>query len=220
MGPAPLGAPLTWLYRARMLVQFTMEDGNVWNDPTRRRQFLGRAQRKLEEYRNAFPENRFAAGRDKARSKGEGKGKFEGQGKGQGKTAALNGYMSGHGPRDVESSRTPPLPGGTDESSSGAGVGSNRNRRDHGVGGAIDHRHVAASGMVTKAKGNALLTATPKGRVPTGMLAITVLVMVSITDTLAAPLSTIYAFGCAQTDTSNREENRSSKDTRKCTIAW
>jgi len=50
--------PLTYLYRARMLIWYTLESGSVWNAPERRSEFLGKARGLLEEARKVFPENR------------------------------------------------------------------------------------------------------------------------------------------------------------------
>lgn len=51
--------PLTYLYRARMLIWYTLESGGVWNAPERRRQFLRKARRFLEAAKEAFPKNRI-----------------------------------------------------------------------------------------------------------------------------------------------------------------
>jgi len=51
--------PLTYLYRARMLIWYTLESGGVWNAPERRRQFLGKARHFLEAAKAAFPGNRI-----------------------------------------------------------------------------------------------------------------------------------------------------------------
>ncbi len=52
--------PLTYLYRARMLIWVALEHGGVWNVPARRREFLGRAVDYLERAKKAFPENGIA----------------------------------------------------------------------------------------------------------------------------------------------------------------
>jgi len=51
--------PLTYLYRARMLIWYTMESGSVWCHADRRRQFLGKARGFLEKAEAAYPENRI-----------------------------------------------------------------------------------------------------------------------------------------------------------------
>ncbi len=52
--------PLTLLYRGRMLTWLTMESGNIWSHPDRRREFLDRARGFFEQYVRAFPGNRIA----------------------------------------------------------------------------------------------------------------------------------------------------------------
>ncbi len=51
--------PLTWLYRGRMVIWFTMESGGVWSIPHRRREFFGIARGFFEKAARAFPENRI-----------------------------------------------------------------------------------------------------------------------------------------------------------------
>ncbi|MGD8499157.1 MAG: hypothetical protein PVJ86_00830 [Phycisphaerales bacterium] len=51
--------PLTWLYRGRMLIWYTMESGGVWSIPERRREFFAIARRFFEKYARAFPENKI-----------------------------------------------------------------------------------------------------------------------------------------------------------------
>lgn len=57
-GDSPL-YPLTYLYRARALVWYTLESGGVWNNMDRRNEFLGKAKELLEKAKDAFPENRI-----------------------------------------------------------------------------------------------------------------------------------------------------------------
>ncbi|MHC4111664.1 MAG: hypothetical protein ACYSUY_11345, partial [Planctomycetota bacterium] len=52
--------PLTWLYRGRMVIWYTMESGGVWSIPERRREFFAVARGFFEKYVRAFPENRIA----------------------------------------------------------------------------------------------------------------------------------------------------------------
>jgi len=52
--------PLTDLYRARMLVWYTLESGGVWNNPRLRRAFLDQARELFEQYSRRFPGNRIA----------------------------------------------------------------------------------------------------------------------------------------------------------------
>ena len=52
--------PLTWLYRGRMVVWYAMEDGSVWHNAERKREFFDTARGFLEKYSKAFPENRIA----------------------------------------------------------------------------------------------------------------------------------------------------------------
>ena len=52
--------PLTWLYRGRMVIWYTMESGGIWSIPERRREFFGIARGFFERYAEAFPENKIA----------------------------------------------------------------------------------------------------------------------------------------------------------------
>ncbi len=52
--------PLTYLYRGRMLVWYTLESGGIWNNQPNRRRFLDKARGFFERARDAFPENRIA----------------------------------------------------------------------------------------------------------------------------------------------------------------
>ena len=52
--------PLTWLYRGRMVIWYTMESGGVWSIPERRREFFSIARGFFEKYTGAFPENKIA----------------------------------------------------------------------------------------------------------------------------------------------------------------
>jgi len=52
--------PLTWLYRGRMVIWYTMESGGVWSIPQRRREFFAVARGFFEKYAEAFPENKIA----------------------------------------------------------------------------------------------------------------------------------------------------------------
>ncbi|HCO96954.1 MAG TPA: hypothetical protein DIU00_23950 [Phycisphaerales bacterium] len=52
--------PLTWLYRGRMVIWYTMESGGVWSIPERRREFFAIARGFFEKYAGAFPENKIA----------------------------------------------------------------------------------------------------------------------------------------------------------------
>ena len=52
--------PLTWLYRGRMVIWYTMESGGVWSIPERRREFFAVARGFFEQYTEAFPENKIA----------------------------------------------------------------------------------------------------------------------------------------------------------------
>jgi hypothetical protein len=52
--------PLTWLYRGRMVIWYTMESGGVWSIPERRREFFAIARGFFEKYAKAFPENKLA----------------------------------------------------------------------------------------------------------------------------------------------------------------
>ena len=51
--------PLTWLYRGRMVIWYTMESGGVWSIPERRREFFGIARGFFEKAGRAFPENKI-----------------------------------------------------------------------------------------------------------------------------------------------------------------
>jgi hypothetical protein len=51
--------PLTWLYRGRMVIWYTMESGGVWSIPERRREFFGIARGFFEKAALAFPENKI-----------------------------------------------------------------------------------------------------------------------------------------------------------------
>ncbi len=51
--------PLTWLYRARMLVWVTLESGGIWNQKDRRDEYFEIARKFLKKYAEAFPENRI-----------------------------------------------------------------------------------------------------------------------------------------------------------------
>ncbi len=51
--------PLTWLYRGRMVIWYTMESGGVWSIPQRRREFFGIARGFFEKAARAFPENKI-----------------------------------------------------------------------------------------------------------------------------------------------------------------
>jgi len=52
--------PLTWLYRGRMVIWYTMESGGVWSIPERRREFFAISRDFFEKYAGAFPENKIA----------------------------------------------------------------------------------------------------------------------------------------------------------------
>ncbi len=52
--------PLTWLYRGRMVIWYTMESGGVWSIPERRRENFAVARGFFEKYAGAFPENKIA----------------------------------------------------------------------------------------------------------------------------------------------------------------
>ena len=52
--------PLTWLYRGRMVIWYTMESGGVWNIAERKREFMAVARGFFEKYAGAFPDNRIA----------------------------------------------------------------------------------------------------------------------------------------------------------------
>jgi len=51
--------PLTWLYRGRMVIWYTMESGGVWSIAQRRREFFGIARGFFEKAARAFPENKI-----------------------------------------------------------------------------------------------------------------------------------------------------------------
>ena len=53
-------APLTWLYRGRMVIWYAMESGSVWSIPERRREFFDIARGFFEKYVEAFPKNKIA----------------------------------------------------------------------------------------------------------------------------------------------------------------
>ncbi|MCP4610105.1 MAG: hypothetical protein GY845_15460 [Planctomycetes bacterium] len=50
--------PLTWFYRGRMVIWYTLESGGVWSIPQRRREFFGIARVFFEKAARAFPENK------------------------------------------------------------------------------------------------------------------------------------------------------------------
>ncbi len=50
--------PLTWLYRGRMVIWYTMESGGVWSIAERRREFFDIAHGFFEKAARAFPENK------------------------------------------------------------------------------------------------------------------------------------------------------------------
>ena len=50
--------PLTWLYRGRMVIWYTMESGGVWSIAERRREFFDIARGFFEKAARAFPENK------------------------------------------------------------------------------------------------------------------------------------------------------------------
>jgi hypothetical protein len=52
--------PLTWLYRGRMVVWYTMESGSVWSIGQRKREFLDAARAFFEKAAEAFPHNNIA----------------------------------------------------------------------------------------------------------------------------------------------------------------
>jgi hypothetical protein len=52
--------PLTWLYRGRMIVWYTIESGFVWSIRERKREFLDIARAFFEKAAEAFPENNIA----------------------------------------------------------------------------------------------------------------------------------------------------------------
>ncbi|MFC1794771.1 hypothetical protein ACFL3Q_14435 [Planctomycetota bacterium] len=51
---------MTWLYRGRMVIWYTMEDGGVWSIPERRREFFAISRGFFEKYAEVFPENKIA----------------------------------------------------------------------------------------------------------------------------------------------------------------
>jgi hypothetical protein len=51
--------PLTYLYRARMLIWYALESGTVWKTPEMRSRFLEKARHLLEKAKEAFPQNRI-----------------------------------------------------------------------------------------------------------------------------------------------------------------
>ncbi|MHC4727237.1 MAG: hypothetical protein ACYS17_08390, partial [Planctomycetota bacterium] len=51
--------PLTWLYRGRMVIWYTIESGGVWSIPQRRREFFGIARGFFDKAARAFPENKI-----------------------------------------------------------------------------------------------------------------------------------------------------------------
>ena len=52
--------PLTWLYRGRMVIWYTLESGGIWNIPEKRREFFAIARGFFEKYAEAFGENKIA----------------------------------------------------------------------------------------------------------------------------------------------------------------
>ena len=52
--------PLTYLYRGRMVIWYTMESGGVWSIPERRRAFMDKARGFFEKAAKAFPKNNIA----------------------------------------------------------------------------------------------------------------------------------------------------------------
>ncbi len=52
-------APLTWLYRGRMVIWYALESGGVWRNEERKRKFFDRARGFFEKYSAAFPENKI-----------------------------------------------------------------------------------------------------------------------------------------------------------------
>ncbi len=52
--------PLTWLYRGRMVIWYTMESGGIWSIPERRREYFTIARGFFEKYTKAFPDNKIA----------------------------------------------------------------------------------------------------------------------------------------------------------------
>lgn len=51
--------PLTWLYRGRMVIWYTLESGGVWSIPQRRHEFFGIARGFFEKAARSFPENKI-----------------------------------------------------------------------------------------------------------------------------------------------------------------
>jgi len=51
--------PLTWLYRARMVIWYALESGGVWNNQQRKKEYFAAARGFFEKYAEAFPENRI-----------------------------------------------------------------------------------------------------------------------------------------------------------------
>jgi hypothetical protein len=51
--------PLTWFYRGRMVIWYTLESGGVWSIPQRRREFFDIARGFFEKAARAFPENKI-----------------------------------------------------------------------------------------------------------------------------------------------------------------
>jgi len=51
--------PLTWLYRGRMVIWYTMESGGVWSIAERRREFFDIARGFFEKAARAFPKNKI-----------------------------------------------------------------------------------------------------------------------------------------------------------------
>jgi hypothetical protein len=51
--------PLTWLYRGRMIIWYTMESGGIWSIAERRREFFGIARGFFQKAARAFPENKI-----------------------------------------------------------------------------------------------------------------------------------------------------------------
>ena len=53
-------APLTWLYRGRMVIWYAMESGSIWSIPEKRRESFAAARGFFEKYAKAFPQNKIA----------------------------------------------------------------------------------------------------------------------------------------------------------------
>lgn len=51
--------PLTHLYRARMIVWYALESGNVWRQPKVKNQFMIKAREELQSAHRAFPDNQI-----------------------------------------------------------------------------------------------------------------------------------------------------------------